>query len=421
MKHVESTGVINTIENRQKKIKKHIGIYLKGSIYFTIAVYVIYQLLTKIFLNNDIASLKAGLHNLKFRSSIDVLIDLIFFVFVDVITLLFVIWSLTLVISTIMVVISSSRKERISSVSSNFRVIPLVMVTIIPIFLFALAWSSFGVSSVEIERKLNVLDFFIICGLSLPVAYLFKLALAKIPKHKSEIRFGIFQFMLYFSLFLAFGMGINVAAYILLFAILIVLTFNYRDIEDIFVWMSVYDIEEKLLVEIEKTIDSRNATRLIYDQVLTQKERLQTISLSNDYDAQRMKIDNDSIMENQRADLQRIIFEIDKKNIVLLQEKIKHFDKYMKIVIKNSNKRLKDEGKSQMEELENNIGTMEPKLMVKRIREIMKEMDRSTKVIPEELAKMKNEIIQLVENQANTTKLIESINKNKQEEDYPEE
>lgn len=389
--------LLQITEERQKIILKALPQFAYWTIFFAFIGFALtsyYQWKT-----GNLPRSYSGLLNFS-NPSIGSIIALALTFFSTLMMWVFVIWSLSFIPFIAYRAHRASEIIKLPVGTKSFRWLQLYATTVLPVFTFAVAWSSIpsnGNFNLSIE---NLSDGFLIVVFGLLIWSALWIIVEVIPKRLVAIHIAFLSTLLYTSLFLAYGFGYGEISYSTLFAILFFLTFSFNKLEEIGRRITTYDLNPLTAENISKLMDDISEVSSKSDEIIVDEMKLDVEKRKNDQFVKKEELENEKNLQNHIGNIRKTEIDFNKNvqetSLKVFNEKANFLNKMYETLATELGERIKSEFPSKLQELSEDAKKYSPKELQLKMKVIYNEMNKTLSQIPESLADLKKEMNQAV-------------------------
>lgn len=390
-------SLLKAIEERQQMVLDTLPQYVKATTFVALTGFlatVVYQLILGSFPLKELGLVI--IQNPTAGSIIAFILSLF-----SILTMwLYVIWTLSFIPYIAYQAQQTARKYKIGVGSRSFRWLQLYAATFLPAITFALAWNSFPSSS-NVDFYITTLKdgVFIVIGAALVFSTLF-FSVRVIPSKLLVLHVAIISILLYISLFLSYGFGYGIASFATLFGILIYLTFNFQELDEIGRRITIYDIDTNIAEELNNSAKYFQTVKVKEDEIKVKELELEYKEKQNAQKQKLQKVQSQETVIEQLKQIEetRIKFsnQVNETQLKVFNKKSVLLNDMYEILSKELDKRMDEEIPRRIKELQDNAKDYTPKQLQENMSLIFKEMESSLNGIPEGLANLRTEMDEVI-------------------------
>jgi len=399
MKHSYSVNTDNSqlksLQNRQERIIASLPDFGKRTIWAAIVLLVVSFGMKTI---SD-QSFRSNITSVRFSTiTIGSIISILLGIFSNFVIWVFVLWSLVFVPYVAYHAHKASREMDIGLDSKPFRWLQLYAATFLPMVVFAMAWNSFAVNqSNEIALLItSPQDFLTLLFWTTTVVILLATINRLIPVGLAVMRLSFFSFLLYLSLFLAYGRGISVASHAMVFGILVYLMFDASQVAELARRISLYDLDPVIVERVESIRTRCQELQTQKGETSLTREEHEAETGKQRLDVEMIEAKSDLALNKQLAEIKArkvdLNREINEVQLSVFQTRIEALGQAFMVISKEFKGRLDAELPNKINRLKNSVKDIPPEELHRKMTEIATEINTSLQGIPESLLELRKQL-----------------------------
>jgi len=389
-------SLLEVLQDRQDRILSRLPRFAR--ITFTIALSGF--LLTLIFKLATDPGVRTDLSQRLFSGSAFAnIITFVLGAFSTLVIWVFVIWSLSFVPFVAYCAFKASRESDLKLVRKPFRWVQLIAATFLPMAIFATAWESFATASqIPVVVPIQGMeDLLYVCIGSGAVFGILLVINRGIPLSLAALRFSLFSCLLYLSLFLSYGMGVNLTSHAMVFGILLYLMIHVEQIGELGRRIALHDVDPLIADKFDNIATRQQELRVMEDERLLSRKEHEALLAKEEVETEAAQAEAEVSLNRQLADVKRKKMSLNRKmNVVqlqILETKIDTLAGGFEILTGELRDRLGTQVPNRLEELRENVRNLSPIELHQKVNQVVVELNASLQGIPESLAELREQLL----------------------------